>query len=101
MGLAWCAFLRSKKVLIIIKPVPFWAICAFYTLILKWPEGQQTKQLRKLIVKQMKITKFSVGLKNSPKIRKIDLKWLKMRPMEVLFLARNIFFPRPYVLRKK
>ena len=60
MGLAWCAFLRSKKVLIIIKPVPFWAICAFYTLILKWPEGQQTKQLRKLIVKQMKIF-FSQG----------------------------------------
>ena len=51
--------------------MPFLAICAFYTLILKWPEGQQTKQLRKLIVKQMKIAKFSVGLKIAERSEKL------------------------------
>ena len=59
------------------------------------------KTIKKINSKGNKITKFSVRLKNSPKIRKIGLKWLKMRPIEVLFLARNIFFTSPYVLPKK
>ena len=77
----------------------FLTICSIYILISLRPEGQHPKQFR-INSKANKIAKFSMGLKNWPKIRKIDPKWLKMGPIEVTFLAPNILFMSPHVLRK-
>ena len=80
--------------------VIFGNLCILY-IDFEMARRATNKTIKKINSKGNKITKFSVGLKNSPKIRKIGLKWLKMRPIEVLYLAQNIFFTRPYVLPKK
>ena len=80
--------------------VIFGNLCILY-IDFEMARRATNKTIKKINSKGNKITKFSVGLKNSPKIRKIGLKWPKMRPIKVLFLARNIFFTRPYVLPKK
>ena len=58
VGLASCAFLRLKKVLLIIKLVSFLIICSIYILILHRPEGQDPKQYRILLVEQIKLQNF-------------------------------------------
>jgi len=59
------------------------------------------KTIKKINSKGNKIKKFSVGLKNSPKIRKIGLKWLRMRPIEVLFFGSKYFFHKAICITEK